>query len=166
MTKALQSDTSPNYWVLVGNKENYDITRNRGFTLQGIKSTRRKKAEEVKPGDKFIFYITGLMVLGGIVTVTSYCVEDFEPIWDCSSGPRAKELFPYRFRIEPYLVPPDDTGLLPVAPFHQDLQYLKKWPEKNWTLGFQGNVHQWPEADYLLVENLFRQKLAEISGRT
>lgn len=154
------ADRPAQCWVLVGSKANYDISRNLGFTLQGIKSTRRKKAEEVRPGDKFIFYITGMMVLGGIISVKSHCVEDFTPIWDCSSGPRAKELFPYRFKTEPYLVPSDDSGLMPVAPIHQNLEYLKKWPEKNWTLGFQGNVHQWPESDYVFVEKLFREQLA------
>lgn len=157
-SKSSNIDTPPNYWVVVGSKPNYDITRDNGFTLVGIKSTRRKKAEEIRPDDKIIFYITGMMVLGGIVTVKSYCVEDFTPIWSCSSGKEKgkEERFPYRFKTEPYLIPADDSGLLAVAPFHDQLEYLKKWPEKNWTLGFQGAVHQWPEADYKLVESMFK----------
>jgi predicted RNA-binding protein len=152
------ADETPNYWVLVGSKSNYDISRQLGFTLQGIKSNRRKQAELVKPGDKFLFYLTGLMRLGGIISVLSHCVEDFSPIWDCSRD-KKPEVFPYRFKTEPYLVPESDEGLIPVAPIHEQLQYLKKWPEKNWTLGFQGHIHQWPETDYRLVEDLFRQQL-------
>ncbi|MBX2860452.1 MAG: EVE domain-containing protein [Vampirovibrio sp.] len=150
----------PQYWVIVGSKENYDISKERGFTLQGIKARYRKKAEQINPGDKMIYYLTGLMVLAGIVTVKSHYVEDFEPIWPCSNK---NEIYPYRFKIEPYLIPQDDSGFLKVAPFHDELTYLKKWPEKNWTLGFQGNIHQWPEADYKLVEAMFEKTTSPVT---
>jgi hypothetical protein len=146
---------TPQYWVIVGSKENYEISRSHGFTLQGIKSRHRKKAEQIQPGDKLIYYVTGVMALGGIVTVESPYFEESTPVWVCSSNKRAAELYPFRFKITPYLIPSQEEGLIPVEPLHSQLQYLKKWPEKNWTLGFQGNVHLWPEKDYRLVEHLF-----------
>lgn len=149
---------APNYWVIVGSKENYDISRAHGFKIQGIKSRHRKKAEQMHPGDRFIYYITGLMALGGIVSVESDYVEDYTPLWKCSSNKRQMEIYPFRFKIKPYLIPADDSGLLPVAPLHTQIQYLRKWPEANWTLGFQGNVHHWPQADYQLVETLFSKQ--------
>ena len=152
------AESKPNYWVIVGSQENYNISRAYGFTLQGITSRHRKKAEQIQPGDKFIYYLTGVMALGGIVTVESHYIEDYTPVWKCSSNKRVAEVYPFRFKIKPYLVPADEKGLIPVTPLHDQIQYLKKWPEKNWTLGFQGNVHQWPEADYHLVENLFQQQ--------
>ncbi len=147
-----------NYWVVVGSKGNYDISKNLGFTIQGLKSRHQKKADQMKPGDKMIYYLTGgSKALGGIVTVKSLYVEDFTEIWDCSSSARTgkPEMYPFRFKIEPYLIPDDESGFVEVTPIHTQLQYLKKWPEKNWTLGFQGNVHHWPEVDYRLVEALF-----------
>lgn len=153
------ADTDRNYWVVVGSKENYDISKERDFTIQGIKSRQRKKAELIRPGDRMIYYLTGLMVLAGIVTVKSPMVEDYTEIWTCSSSRSGKpEVYPYRFQIEPYLIPADESGLVKVAPIHGDLEYLKKWPEKNWTLGFQGNLHQWPQHDYQLAEALFKQQ--------
>ncbi len=156
------ADKEINYWVVVGSKENYDISKKLGFTLQGLKSRHQKKAEQIQPDDKMIYYLTGgLKSLGGIVTVKSPYVEDYTEIWNCSSSMKSgerkgkKEVYPFRFRIEPYLIPADESGFVEVAPIHTQLQYLKKWPEKNWTLGFQGNVHHWPEADYRLVEALF-----------
>lgn len=148
----------PSRWLIVGSKENYDISRDHGFTLQGIKSRHRKKAEEIQPGDSMLYYITGLMVLGGIVEVTSSYFEDDSPFWKCSSGKRQEERYPFRFHIKPVLVPSTETQFIPAASIKDKLQYLKKWPEKNWTLGFQGNVHLWPEADFQLVKGLFEQQ--------
>jgi hypothetical protein len=51
---------SPNYWIIVGSPENFARTRARGFTVQGIKSRHRKKAEKMKPGDKIVWYLTGV----------------------------------------------------------------------------------------------------------
>lgn len=158
--KALAKFHAPHFWVMVGSLANFEISRGLGFTLAGVKSTRRKKAEELQPGDYIVYYLTGLMVLSGIVKVLSPCVEDFEPIWSCSSDKRP-EIFPYRVKTEPYLVPPDESGFIPVAPIHEQLEYLKKWPAKNWTLGFQGQMHQWPEADFRLVERLFQAQLTK-----
>ena len=31
------------------------------------------------------------------------------------------------------------------------LEYLRKWPAEHWRLGFQGNVHRLPKADYELI---------------
>ncbi len=31
------------------------------------------------------------------------------------------------------------------------MHYAAKWPEKNWTLAFQGNVHEIGEGDYQLI---------------
>ena len=156
------AEPSQQYWVVVGSRENHEISRDLGFTIQGIKSRQRKKAEQIEPGDRMIYYLTGgLKVLAGIVTVKSPMTEDYTEIWDCSSSRNGrKEVYPYRFKIEPYLIPEDESGFVSVAPIHSQLQYLKKWPEKNWTLGFQGNLHQWPKEDYLLVETLFKQNSA------
>lgn len=142
---------SQNFWVVVGSYENYLITQERGFTIQGLKSRQRKKAYLIKPDDKMLFYLTGRMDLASVVTVKSEVFEDDSFIWPCSS--RADEMYPWRFTIEPDLVV-DEEKFVNARDIHGELEYLKKWPEKNWTLGFQGNVHQWPEHDYQLVRNL------------
>lgn len=37
------------------NRQNYSITRDLGFTGQGLKAEYRRKAQRVKPGDRIIF---------------------------------------------------------------------------------------------------------------
>lgn len=139
-----------NVWLIVGSAENFEISQSHGFTVQGIKSRHRKKAGLIHPGDRMIYYLTGLQVLAGIVRVTSQFYEDHTPIWTCSS--RGGEVYPWRFRTEPELIL-DKTQYLPTVEVHEQLEYLKKWPPAHWRLGFQGNVHHWPMADYLLVRD-------------
>lgn len=141
----------PNYWLVVGSYENYLISKERGFTVQGLKSRQRKKAHLVKPNDKMLYYLTGRMEIASVVTVKSETYEDHTRIWPCSSS--ADEVYPWRFTIEPDLIV-DEDRFVSAREIYAELEYLKKWPAKNWTLGFQGNVHQWPEHDYQIVRTL------------
>lgn len=144
-------------WLLVGAPENVAKSHELGWRLQGVKHTQRKKALEIKPGDRLIYYVTGAMKLVAITEVTGELFESHDKLWPCSK-PREDggDVYPYRFEIKPFLVAPDEAAWLNVRDFRQQLTYLEKWPEKNWTLGFQGNLHRWPMADYQLVETMAR----------
>lgn len=138
------------YWILVSSLDNWHITAERGFTVQGIKSRHRKKAEQMKPGDKFVYYCTGVKSFAGITTVTSESYEDHTKIWD--SGRKKDEDYPYRFEIEADLAL-DDDDLVPAEPLARQMTYASKWPPEHWTLAFQGNVHNIPESDYDLIRH-------------
>lgn len=99
-----------NYWLIVTSPENFEVTKKLGFTLQGIKSRHRKKAEAMRPGDKVIYYITGVKALAGIATITSPFFEDRVPIW---KSKKEGELYPYRFKIEPDPILEEATGFPP-----------------------------------------------------
>ena len=45
------SDTNrhPHYWIIVGSIDNFRKSAEMGFTLQGLKSRHRKKAERMAP---------------------------------------------------------------------------------------------------------------------
>ncbi|MCO5216037.1 MAG: EVE domain-containing protein [Thermomicrobiales bacterium] len=143
--------TEPQYWIIVSSLSNHHITRDRGFDLQGLKSRQRKKLELVQPGDKFIYYCTGVKKFAGITTVTANGFEDHTPIW--KSGEKKKvDDYPYRFPIE-LDIWLDDDQLIDAEEMAKQMTYTKKWPEKNWTLAFQGNVHKIEESDYQLLRN-------------
>jgi predicted RNA-binding protein len=138
-----------NYWIIVSSLDNHHITRDRGFDLQGLKTRQRKKLELVHPGDKFIYYTTGVKKFAGITTVTGQGFEDHTPIW--KSGPTKKQDdYPYRFPIELDIWLEDDR-MIDVEPIALEMEHTKRWPEKNWHLAFQGNVHKINEADYQLI---------------
>lgn len=140
----------PTYWVIVGSPENFAATRERGFTVQGVKSRHRRKAEQMRPGDKLIYYLTGVKGFGGIATVTSEYFEDHTPIWRSKDPKKAAEDYPYRVEIEPDVILPEGE-YVPAEPLARAMEYTQKWPPSNWTLAFQGNVHKVNQHDYELI---------------
>lgn len=139
-----------NYWIIVSSLENWHATVAHGFTVQGIKSRRRKSTESMHPGDKFIYYCTGVKAFAGITTVKSDVFEDHTPIWKSGNKKKAEEDYPYRFEIEKDLALTDEQ-LVPAEPIARQMTYAQKWPAEHWTLAFQGNVHNIPESDYDLI---------------
>ena len=142
----------PTFWIIVGSPENFAKTREHGFTVQGIKSRHRKKAERMRPGDKIIYYLTGLKVFSGIATITSGYFESHERIWSSANPGKEAEDYPFRVSIEPDVILEADT-LVPAEPIARQMAYVAKWPAANWTLAFQGNVHVIESNDYELIRN-------------
>ena len=141
---------APNYWIVVGSPENFARTAEHGFTVQGLKSRHRKKAERMKPGDKIVYYLTGRKAFGGIATIQSPYYESHERIWESGDPKKAAEDYPFRVNIAPDMILPVD-GAVPAEPIARQMAYVAKWPAANWTLAFQGNVHEIGEADYLFI---------------
>jgi predicted RNA-binding protein len=144
------TDSDPKYWIVVSSVDNWQRTRERGFTIQGLKSRHRKKAEQMRPGDKIVYYCTGVKAFAGISTITSEYFESDEKIWESSNAKRAGEEYPFRVHIEPDIALPDGA-FVPAEPLARQMEYAKRWPAEHWTLAFQGNVHLVPESDYQLI---------------
>jgi hypothetical protein len=159
-------DRQPIYWIVVGSVENFRRTAEHGFTLQGLKSRHRKKAERMGPGDKLVYYLTGIKAFGGIATVDSPSFESHERIWTSGDPKKAAEDYPFRVRIGPDLILPEE-GFLPAEGIARRMAYVAKWPAANWTLAFQGNVHEIGENDYRLVRDAIAARLGdEDDGRS
>lgn len=145
-----------NYWIIVGSPDNFAKTRELGFTLQGIKSRHRKKAEKMHPGDKIIYYVTGKKAFAGISTITSDYFESHERIWESMDPKKDAEDYPFRVRIESDLILADDQ-FVDAEPIARQMVYASKWPAANWTLAFQGNVHSIEKSDYELIRRGIEQ---------
>ncbi|MDQ3855512.1 MAG: EVE domain-containing protein [Chloroflexota bacterium] len=143
-----------NYWMLVSSAENFETSRRRGFDLAGMKSRHGKKAADVRPGDKVIFYLTGAMAFGGTAEVTGEAVYSEEPIW---TSKKDGELYPHRFpiRLEAATEPGE---YVPAARLVEAMQYTKKWPAEHWRLAFQGNVHRLPREDYEFIRDAVAER--------
>jgi hypothetical protein len=140
-------------WLLVSSPDNFERSRARGFDVAGMKSRHRRKWERVAVGDRVLFYLTGVKAIGGVARVTGAPFEAQEPIWE--SG-KPGEIYPYRFPIEPVAVLPAER-VVPVEPLALGpMEYPKRWPAENWTLAFQGNVHELSDADAELLEAAVR----------
>lgn len=138
------------YWIVVGGPEIFAKTREMGFTRHGFKSTRRNMAGSVGPGDMLVFYITGRKQFAGIARVTSNMTEERTRIWQSAKKP--EEMYPYRVNIEPVVMPQEEHWL-DAEPYHDRLTYTQKWPKANWTLAYQGNLHEISKDDFEIVAN-------------
>ena len=72
--------------------------------MQGIKSRHRKKAEKMKPGDRIVWYLTGVKAFGGVATITSTYFEAHDRIWQSGDPKKETEDYPFRFNISPDIV--------------------------------------------------------------
>ena len=138
------------YWIIVGSPDNFAATRAQGFSVQGLKSRHRKKAEAIRPGDSLIWYITGAKAFAGYATITSEFFEDHTPIWKSRDPKKDAEDYPWRVRIQPE-VTLDEQSFVAAEPIARTMVYVSKWPAANWTLAFQGNVHKIDAADFELI---------------
>ncbi len=151
--------TETNYWMLVSSAENFEISRRRGFDLAGMKRRHRRKAERVRPGDRVLFYCTGVQQFAGTATVTGTYFEDYTTIWYSKKD----DVYPFRFPIRPDVIlePHQFVDALTVVP---RMRYTKKWPPEHWHLAFQGNVHLLDQDDFALVEEELRRAAQEPTG--
>jgi predicted RNA-binding protein len=141
-------------WVLTGSLDNFRATREHGFRVIGAKEGRRGMAEQIAPGDRIAFYVTGVQAFGGIVRVTSEMYEDREKIWPGKPG--KVDPYPWRFETEPEIVLEEDE-FVPAAELVGQLEHIAKWPAEHWHLAFQGQLRAVSDSDAKLLERRIRE---------
>ncbi len=146
------------YWIVVGSPENFRIAIDRKFDLFGFKSTRRRETSEMEPGDKLVFYLTGIKKFGGIASVTSEAFEDHRKVFKSEKKPG--EDYPFRVKTKAEIVL-DESQWLDVPDYVPLLEFTKKGATKSWALHFQGNLHKISAADYKLLEREMRARLSK-----
>jgi hypothetical protein len=134
----------PKTWILTGSPENFEVTRELGFSLIGIKERRRLQALEMEPGDRIVFYLTKVGCFAGSVRLTSEMFEDRKPVWPGKPG--KPDPYPWRFHTEPEVVL-DERDWVPAAELRGELEHVAKWPAEHWTLAFQGQLRTISAAD-------------------
>ena len=123
----MSQDIDTGYWIVVGSPENFARTAEYGFSVQGLKSRHRKKAERMKPGDKIAYYLTGRKAFGGIATIESPYYEDHSPIWKSSDPTKTTEDYPFRVKIAPDVILPLDEAV-PAEPIARQMAYVASGP--------------------------------------
>ena len=135
-------------WMIVTSPDNYERTRKLRFTIQGIKSRHRRKAERMTPGDRICWYLTGLRSFAATGTITSPYFEGMEPIW---LSEKTGDTYPWRFKItKDHAL--DPNGAVPAASLLDTLAFVKRWPAQHRSLAFQGNIHELADADFASIE--------------
>ncbi len=146
-----------NTWVLTGSLDNFRATREHGFGVIGMKERRRGMAEQIEPGDRIVFYVTGLQAFGGMVRVTGEMYEDRAKIWP--GKPQNPDPYPWRFTTEPELVL-EEEDFVPAVELAAELEHVRKWPAEHWHLAFQGQLRAVCQAGARLLEKRLREAAA------
>lgn len=148
-------------WLLVSSPENFEKNRALGFRQAAMKSRHRRKWERVAAGDRVLFYLTGVKAIGGECRVTGAPFESHERIWGSASRPN--EDYPWRIPTEP-VVTLEPGRFVPAEPLARQMEYPRRWPPDNWTLAFQGNVHELSDADADLLERGLKEAAARVTA--
>ena len=138
----------PKTWILTGSLDNFRATRDHGFTVIGAKEGRRGMAEQIEPGDRIVFYVTGVQAFGAIVEVTGEMYEDRTKIWPGKPG--KADIYPWRFETRPEAVL-EESEFVPAEDLAGELEHAKKWPAEHWRLAFQGQLRTVSDADAELL---------------
>ena len=138
-----------NFWMIVESPENFEITRDVGFTLYGFGEKYRRRAERMQPDDRVLFYVKEMRKWTATATIASRYFEDNRPMWKPNSF---GEQFRYRVKLSPDIIleEKDYIDALILAP---RLEYVKKWLPEDWPLAFHESLHLLPQRDFRLIES-------------
>jgi hypothetical protein len=150
------------HWMIVMSPENFEITRERGFDVVGLKSRHRKKAERMALGDRILFYVAGSQLFPLTATVTSTFFEDHAPIW--VSVERRPDVSPWRVKVRPDMMLHwyEYLDARQIAP---RMLYVKRWAPEDWPFAFQGQIHLLSSQDFSLIEHEMRRTIERRSRR-
>ena len=137
-----------NYWMFVQTPENFEVSRGLSFTVHGLKSRYRRRAQRMAPDDRVLFYISETRKWAATASITSRYFEDRTPIWSTDGN---QEVFPYRVKLSPSIVlkEEDYVDALILGP---RLEYVKRWAPESWPLAFMDSLHLLPQRDFRLIE--------------
>lgn len=150
-----------NFWMITTSLENFQISREMGFNVQGVTASQRRRAQRMQLEDRILYYIRGIQKFGGTATITSTCFEDHKPIWKSSNG---KEEYPFRVHTEPNFILKEEN-FMDARQIGPRLDYVKRWPPENWHLAFHGSLHLLPQKDFKLIEGEMKKLIRGSTGR-
>ena len=142
-----------NYWMVALSPGNFRITRDLGFTVQGLKGHHHRKLRRVEPGDRILYYVGRDRIFGATATVKSQHFEDRTPTWEKDGVSD----WIFRVRIQPNIVL-DESEYIDARQLAPRLEYVRKWAPESWYIAFaQGYLHLLPKADFLMIEEEMRK---------
>ena len=129
-------------------EDNWKIVKKQ--RIWGVSKRNRGKLKSVNLGDHLIFYITRNGI-GGIFKVISNTFENDTRIFD--SRRFIKEVFPYRVKLKPILIP---KKFIEFKPFISQLRFIKR-KDKKWATSIQGRAMiSISKEDYEIIESSLR----------
>ncbi len=143
-----------NYWMMITNLENFRVTRDLGFTVQGLNAHLQRKAQRIEPGDRILYYIGGKRYFAATATATSRYAEDPAPVWK-KEGNNSPWAFKVNIQSQ-YIL--DENEFIDACQLAPRLEYVRKWAPEDWYIAFaQSKLHLLPKKDFMLIEEEMRK---------
>jgi hypothetical protein len=138
-----------NYWLDLFTGRTWEEFLKNGARVSGFRKRRRKYAKEnVRVGDYFLCYMTGIQRFIGVLEVKSQYYYDETPIW-------RDELFPCRFEVE-LVHKLDPKTAVPVKALQDRLSLFRSLKSpRAWSGFFRGSPARFrPEDGQIIVEEI------------
>jgi hypothetical protein len=129
-----------NYWLDLFTYETWKEFLATGAKVSGFSENRWKTAQNIKPGDIFLCYLTGISRWIGLLEVTGPVFKDSSKIW--SRAP-----FPVRFPVKLIEKLEPETAV-PVLDMRETLSIFHNLKSPHaWTGRFRGSPNKWTAKD-------------------
>src|SRR5689334_17702624 len=96
--------TTKNYWLDLFNLTTWQEFLDAGGQVSGFRENRWRSVQQMKPGDYFLCYLTGLSRWIGVLEATSEPFRDTSRIWK-------DDIFPSRVRVRPIVQLTPETAV-------------------------------------------------------
>ena len=132
--------TARTYWLDLFTGTTWQEFLDAGATVSGFRERRWKTAQQIKPGDYFLCYLTGVSRFIGVLEATSEAYWDETPIWK-------DEVFPCRVKVEVIAALTPETAV-PIFDLKEQLTIFQnlKSPAA-WTGHVRGSPAKWKPSD-------------------
>jgi len=124
--------TNMTYWLDLFTGETWKQFRAAGGTVSGYRQSMRSRSKNVKAGDVFLCYLTGVMRWVGALEVIGR-TDDTTPIWSVDA-------FPVRFKVKPLVLLDPEVGV-PMMSLEGKLSFFQGPHHRG---GFKGFVRMSP----------------------
>lgn len=143
-------------WINVGTPENFEILRKRKFDLSPFKASRRRQTAEMQPGDRIVYYLTGVVQFGGVVEVTGPVREETKDL-GLYSEVKEEEDYPFRLPTKPVVIA-KLGNYVEIREITDLLEKTRLLGPKKLGMCFRGNVHKISQHDLDVIEGLMRER--------
>lgn len=128
------------YWLDLFSAKTWQEFLDAGANVTGFREKRWATVRQVKPGDYFLCYLTGVSRLIGVLEAISEPYQDRKPIWH-------DEAFPSRVRVKPVVTLTPETAV-PVVDLRDELSIFRDMKSPlAWTGHVRGSPQRWKGSD-------------------
>ena len=124
----------------------------------GLPERNKRTAMSLKPGDKIVFYVSKLSIIGGIAEVTGEYFYEKKRIWS-----DLYDLWPHRVPARPVYLIKNITEGIKAKDLLDDLLLVRNKHAK-WGCYFQGSFKNISAHDYLVFENALKRRISPLSS--